>query len=76
MLDIADRIAAINEQQLNAGNEQVVGLLRGFQTRLAVTLLAALAWAWDGGVQHAVRCSDWKAGADPVSRKSPKRANS
>ena len=43
MLAIADRIAAINEQQLNAGNEEVAGLLRGFQTRLVVTLIAALA---------------------------------
>ncbi len=43
MLTIADRIAAINEQQLNAGNEEVAGLLRGFQTRLVVTLIAALA---------------------------------
>ncbi len=42
MLAIADRIAAINEQQLNAGNEEVAGLLRGFQTRLVVTLIAAL----------------------------------
>jgi len=43
MLAIADRIASINEQQLNAGNEQVVGLLLQFQTRLAITLIAALA---------------------------------
>jgi signal transduction histidine kinase len=43
MLAVADRIAVINEQQLNAGNEEVAGLLRGFQTRLAVTLFAALA---------------------------------
>jgi signal transduction histidine kinase len=43
MLAIADRIAAINEQQLNAGNQEVAGLLRGFQTRLVVTLIAALA---------------------------------
>jgi len=43
MLAMADQIAAINEQQLNAGNEEVAGLLRGFQTRLAVTLAAALA---------------------------------
>ena len=43
MLAIADRIASINEQQLDAGNEQVVGLLRQFQTRLAITLIAALA---------------------------------
>ena len=42
MLDIADRIAAINEQQLNGGNDQVATLLSGFQDRLAVTLLAAL----------------------------------
>ena len=43
MLAIADRIAAINEQQLNAGNDQVVGLLVAFQTRVAITLIAALA---------------------------------
>jgi signal transduction histidine kinase len=43
MLVIADRIASINEQQLNAGNEQVVHLLLQFQTRLAITLMAALA---------------------------------
>ncbi len=42
MLTIADRIAAINEQQLTAGNDQVVSLLHGFQTRLLVTLVAAL----------------------------------
>jgi signal transduction histidine kinase len=42
MLAIADRIASINEQQLNTGNEQVVGLLSRFQARLAVTLVAAL----------------------------------
>ena len=43
MLAIAGRIAAINEQQLNAGNRQVVSLLLRFQTRLLLTLLAALA---------------------------------
>ncbi|MBZ5600892.1 MAG: MCP four helix bundle domain-containing protein [Acidobacteriia bacterium] len=43
MLAIADQIASINEQQLNAANEEVVGLLAKFQTRLAVTLFAALA---------------------------------
>lgn len=43
MLAIADRIAAINEQQLNAANDQVVGLLVAFQTRVAITLIAALA---------------------------------
>jgi signal transduction histidine kinase len=42
MLNIADRIAAINEQQLTAGNAQVVDLLLRFQTRLVVTLIAAL----------------------------------
>ena len=42
MLTIADRIAAINEQQLTAGNDQVVSLLLRFQTRLLVTLVAAL----------------------------------
>jgi signal transduction histidine kinase len=42
MLAIADRIAAINDRQLTAGNEQVVSLLLRFQTRLLVTLVAAL----------------------------------
>src|ERR1700730_3410254 len=42
MLAIADRIAAINEQQLTAGNDQVVSLLLRLQTRLLVTLVAAL----------------------------------
>jgi len=43
MLAIAGRIAEINEQQLNAANDLVVGLLLAFQTRVAVTLIAALA---------------------------------
>ncbi len=43
MLAIADRIASINEQQLNAGNSEVIGLLIRFRTRLVITLLAALA---------------------------------
>ncbi len=43
MLGIADRIAGINEQQLSAGNDQVVGLLLKFQARLVITLVAALA---------------------------------
>jgi signal transduction histidine kinase len=42
MLAIADRIAAINDQQLTAGNDQVVSLLLRFQTRLLVTLVAGL----------------------------------
>jgi signal transduction histidine kinase len=42
MLAIADRIAAINEQQLTLGNNQVVSLLLRFQTRMFVTLMAAL----------------------------------
>jgi signal transduction histidine kinase len=42
MLTIAGQIAAINEQQLTAGNDQVVALLFRFQTRLLWTLLAAL----------------------------------
>jgi signal transduction histidine kinase len=42
MLALADRIAGINEQQLTAGNAQVAALLSGFQSRLAVTLIAAL----------------------------------
>ena len=42
MLNIAGRIADFNEQQLSAGNAQVVDLLAGFQYRLGATLLAAL----------------------------------
>lgn len=43
MLAMADRIANLNEQQLTAGNSQVAQLLSGFQDRLAITLVAALA---------------------------------
>ncbi len=42
MLEIAGRIASLNEQQLNAGNDRVVGLLDQFQARLALTLLSTL----------------------------------
>ena len=42
MLAIADRIATINEQQLTAGNDEAVSLLLRFQTRLLLTLVAAL----------------------------------
>jgi signal transduction histidine kinase len=42
MLEIADQITNINEQQLNAGNNQVVGLLLKFQARLVIILVAAL----------------------------------
>jgi signal transduction histidine kinase len=42
MLAISDRIAGINEQQLSSGNDQVVSLLGRFQTRLAITLFAAV----------------------------------
>lgn len=42
MLAIADRISVINDQQLTAGNNQVVSLLLRFQTRLLMTLVAAL----------------------------------
>ncbi len=43
MLAIADQIGNINEQQLNAGNDEVVGLLLKFRARLIITLVAALA---------------------------------
>src|SRR5215467_4176422 len=39
MLDIANRIASINEEQLSAGNDRDAALLSSFQNRLAVTLL-------------------------------------
>ncbi len=42
MLDIAGQIANINEQQLTAGNDEVVSLLLRFQNRLILTLIAAL----------------------------------
>ncbi len=42
MLDIAGRIADLNEEQLNAGNQRVVGLLLSFQTRLGASLFATL----------------------------------
>ena len=42
MLAIADRIAYINEQQLNAGNHRVDSLLSEFQSRMAIILLATL----------------------------------
>ena len=43
MLQLASRITDLNEQQLDAGNQQVVSLLVSFQTRLLLTLMAALA---------------------------------
>jgi signal transduction histidine kinase len=43
MLELASRIDGLNEQQLDAGNRQVGALLLRFQTRLLLTLLAALA---------------------------------
>ena len=43
MLQVAGRIADINEQQLASGNRRVSALLARFQNRLAITLVAALA---------------------------------
>ena len=43
MLEIAGRIADINEEQLNAGNERASDLLGKFQSRLVITLFSALA---------------------------------
>ncbi len=43
MLALAGRIADLNDQQLDAANRQVVFLLVSFQTRLLLTLMAALA---------------------------------
>ncbi len=42
MLAIADRIADINEQQLNAGKAEEVDLLLNFQTRLLITLIVTV----------------------------------
>lgn len=43
MLALAGRIAEIDEQQLAAGNHQAVSLLLRFQTRLLLTIVAAVA---------------------------------
>lgn len=43
MLALANQIADLNERQLDVGNQQIVSLLISFQTRLLLTLLAALA---------------------------------
>src|SRR5260370_39721996 len=42
MLGIADQIAALNEQQLNAGNQQVGSLFAQFRMRLGITLAVTL----------------------------------
>ncbi len=42
MLVIADRIAEIDEGQLNAGNKRIDSLLLTFQERLAITLMTTL----------------------------------
>ncbi len=42
MLDIANRIATINEQQLNAGNERDAALLSSFQNHLSLTLIVTI----------------------------------
>ena len=42
MLGIADQIAAFNEQQLNAGNQQVGSLFAQFRLRLGITLAVTL----------------------------------
>jgi hypothetical protein len=42
MLSLADRISALNEEQLTAGNGEVVSLLLRFRTRLLGTLIVAL----------------------------------
>jgi signal transduction histidine kinase len=42
MLGIADRIAAVNEEQLNSGNRQVGSLFAQFQERLGITLAITL----------------------------------
>jgi signal transduction histidine kinase len=42
MLAIADQIASLNEQQLNAGNQQVGSLFAQFRLRLGITLAITL----------------------------------
>ncbi len=43
MLEVAGRIADINEEQLNAGNDREAALLMKFQARALLTLFATLA---------------------------------
>jgi signal transduction histidine kinase len=43
MLEVAGRIAEINDGQVNTGNQRASELLAQFQTRLAITMFAALA---------------------------------
>jgi signal transduction histidine kinase len=43
MLEVAGRISDLNEQQLNAGNERVAGLLSKFQSRMTWIVLATIA---------------------------------
>ena len=67
MLELAGRIDALNEQQLDAGNQQVVSLLLSFQTRLLLTLLAALALGLGfGSVHHAEDPEPRRTGPPPV----------
>ena len=71
MLEIASRIADINEQQLNAGNERASGLLGQFQTRLLTTLFAALALGLGMAAFSTARSCNWKlmrSGAIPGGR--------
>src|SRR3989441_10794441 len=42
MLDIANRIDSINEQQLSAGNQRDAALLSSFQSRLTLTLFVTV----------------------------------
>jgi len=42
MLNIANRIDSINEQQLSAGNQRDAGLLSSFQNRLTLTLFVTV----------------------------------
>jgi signal transduction histidine kinase len=63
MLEIASRIADLNEQQLNTGNDRVVVLLLQFQTRLAVTFLATLAFGLGMAILSARRILKLEADA-------------
>jgi signal transduction histidine kinase len=43
MLNVADRIAAVNDKQLDRGDQELARLFAGFRVRLALTLAATLA---------------------------------
>ncbi|MEQ1884754.1 MAG: MCP four helix bundle domain-containing protein [Bryobacteraceae bacterium] len=63
MIAIANKIADINEQQLNAGNARASELLTSFHTRLVFTLSLALALGFGMAIYSMRRLLQLEAGA-------------